>query len=617
LQIQNKHLLLALYFSLGSRPLNQLTTFFAHKWLLLFLAIMPLQHLFAEDLAFQEPGVSKEINTIITARQHPYLKQANFANRTEDLDALYKRGNYQLLWLGYSNSAQNIADALDLLANAETQGLIKANYDVDLLRGKYKLALAHLPAEYKDLALYDTALSIAVLRYLHDIHYGRVNPKGINFNLQLREKKLVDFPAIIKDSLSLNTISQLPLLVEPKLQQYQKLKSALATYRLTAAKASSFVFLAKGKLRPGEHHPQLAELSRYLASLGDLPESAVINSTEKAQKYTPELVDGVKKFQLRHGLGSDGTIGPSTVTAFNEPLSLKITKIELAMERLRWLPEMNVNRSIIVNIPAFQLWAIDDLNNDISILNMRVVVGKALKNQTPVLMANMSFIEFVPYWNVPKNILKDEILPKLSRNPGYLASQNMEVVGKNGKPVSLNVEAMENLKKGVFRIRQRPGNKNSLGKVKFIFPNKDDVYLHDTPSNSLFSRSRRDFSHGCVRVENPLALAEFALKNQGKWDTDAIKKAMKRQTTQRVDLQQPIPVLFFYTTSFVDQNNNLAFYPDIYGHDNVLMQALKKVDDLSDQSIFVSTTVTPSPVPNPLPSSEPSPLPNPVTRGMP
>ena len=541
----------------------------------------------------QESSASKEINAIISARQHPYLKQANFSNRTEDLDALYKRANYKLLWLdGNATTAKNTADALDLLANAPTQGLIQENYDAEMLRKKFNLALTLTPTAYKELALYDTALSIAVLRFLHDIHYGRVNPHGINFNLQLREKKLTDFPALIKDSMPLNTISQLPLLVEPKLQQYQKLKFALATYRLIAAKSPSFKFIVKGKLRPGEHHPQLAELNKFLAGVGDLPESAAINSAEKNPKYAGNIVEGVKKFQIRHGLAADGTIGPATAAAINEPLAQRITQIELAMERLRWLPEFNVGRSIIVNIPAFQLWAIDDINKiDSNIINMRVVVGKALKNQTPVLMAQMSFIEFMPYWNVPQNILKGEILPKLIRNPNYLSSQNMEIVPSSGHeatPVSVNNDTIEKLKRGVLRVRQRPGNKNSLGKVKFIFPNKDDVYLHDTPTNSLFSKSRRDFSHGCVRVENPIALAEFALKNQGKWNSDTIKKAMKSPAMRRVDLRQPIPVLFFYTTSFVDQNNNLAFYQDIYGHDAALLEALKKNNDLSDQLIFVS-----------------------------
>ncbi len=586
---------LGLLFSLGSNPLTQKTKFFAAMWLIFFLATLPLQTLFAEEPAFLEPSVSKEINSIITARQNPYLHQSNFSNRAEDLDALYKRANYQLLWLGNTNSAKNTADALDLLANAPTQGLIQENYDVEMLRNKYSLALTLTPTAYRELSLYDTALSVAVLRFLHDLHYGRVNPQGINFNLQLREKKLTDFPALIKDSLALNTISQLPLLVEPKLHQYQKLKSALAAYRLIAAKSPAFNFTVKGKLRPGQHHPQLVELNKFLATVGDLPEDTSINTTEKNPKYTENIVAGVKKFQLRHGQNPDGTIGPSTVAAINEPLAQRVTQIELAMERLRWLPELEVGRSIIVNIPAFQLWAIDDINNiDVNITNMRVVVGKALKNQTPVLMAQMSFIEFMPYWNVPKNILKDEILPKLIRNPGYLSSQNMEVVsnfGNSAKPVSLDSDSIEKLKRGIYRVRQRPGNRNSLGKVKFIFPNKDDVYLHDTPANSLFSKSRRDFSHGCVRVENPKALAEFALKNQGNWNADTIKKAMRTQTMQHVVLKNPIPVLFFYTTSFIDQNNNLAFYQDIYGHDRILLEALKKADDLSDQSIFVSNSV--------------------------
>lgn len=593
---------LGLLFSQGTNPLTQQTKPFASKCLIFILAALPLQALLAEESALLESGVSKEINAIITARQNPYLKQSNFSNRTEDLDALYKRANYQLLWLGNTNSAKNTADALDLLANAPTQGLIQENYDTEILRKKYSYALTLTPTAYKELALYDTALSIAVLRFLHDLHYGRVNPQGINFNLQLREKKLTDLPVLIKDSLALNTVSQLPLLVEPKLHQYQKLKSALATYRLIAAKSPIFDLNVKGKLRPGEHHPQLAELSKFLASVGDLSEAALISPTEKNPKYTSNLVAGVKKFQLRHGLSADGTIGPGTVAAINEPLTQRITQIELAMERLRWLPELSIGRSIIVNIPAFQLWAIDDINNtDVNIMNMRVVVGKSLKNQTPVLMAKMSYIEFMPYWNVPRSILKDEILPKLLRNPGHLSSQNMEVVSNVGKPVSLDSDAIEKLKRGVYRVRQRPGNRNSLGKVKFIFPNKDDVYLHDTPANSLFSRSRRDFSHGCVRVENPTALAEFALKNQGNWNADTIKKAMQKSAMQHVVLQSPIPVLFFYTTSFVDQDNNLAFYQDIYKHDAALLEALKKSDDLSDQSIFVGTGVGSTSVSNPTP----------------
>lgn len=555
--------------------------------------MMPVRCLFAENSAVQNPDISKEINAIIAAKQHSYLKQTNFAYRTEDLDALYKLANYQLLWLGNTQSAKNTADVLDLLAKAAEQGLVRENYDADLLREKYNLVLKLAPTAYKELALYDTAVSIALLRFLHDMHYGRVNPQGINYKLQLREKKLIDLPTLIKDSLALNTVSQLPLLVEPRLHQYQKLKSALAAYRLIAEKSPNFIFNHKGKLRPGEYHPQLVELSHLLANLGDMPEADTLNPSENKPKYTPELVNAVKKFQLRHGLAADGTIGSGTMAALNEPLTKRIAQIELAMERLRWLPELSVGRSIIVNIPAFQLWAIDGIDNGTNITNMRVVVGKALKNQTPVLMAQMSYIEFNPYWNVPKNILKDEILPKLINKPGFLSSQNMEVVAKNNSAQSIpvNSDSIEKLKKGLYRVRQLPGNKNSLGKVKFIFPNKEDVYLHDTPSGSLFSRSRRDFSHGCVRVENPQLLAEFALKNQGKWNAESIKKAMKSPKNMRVVLQQPIPVLFFYTTTFVDQYNNLGFYPDIYGHDAVLMEALKKRDDLSDQSIFMTTSI--------------------------
>lgn len=541
-------------------------------------------------------GVGKEITAIITAKQNPILRQGNFSNRADDLASLYKLANYQLLWLSSKSTAKTAQDALSLLAQAASHGLNPQNYDLETLQQKYPATFSLSESDYSQLAIYDTALSIALLRFAHDLHYGRVNPHGINFKLQLRDKKSTDLPALILDSIKLNTLPQLPLLVEPKLQQYQKLKAALSAYRVIAEKSVPFNFDLKHKLKTGANHPQLGELARFLANMGDLSadKAAIIMSNEaKLPRYEGDSVAAVKQFQRRHGISADGTIGFDTVAAFNEPVSQRITQIELAMERLRWLPELkNVGRSIIVNIPAYQLWALDGLDQVApEITTMRVVVGKALKNQTPVLMATMSFIEFMPYWNVPPNILKEEIIPKLLKKPGFLASQNMEIVGgysPSAKPIAVSPESIEKLKRGVYRVRQRPGNKNSLGKVKFIFPNKDDVYLHDTPAGALFSRNRRDFSHGCVRVQNPKALAEFALKNQGKWNADTIKKAMQSKSNLRVDLKQPIPVLFFYTTTFVDQDNNLNFYSDIYGHDKVLLEALKKSEDLSDQSIFVS-----------------------------
>lgn len=576
--------------------------------LLIFLFMgLPLQALLAEEIIHQEPGTAQEIAAIVTAKQHPYLMLSNFQNRTEDLESLYKMSNNQPLWLGNANSEKNITDALNLLANAAVHGLNPKNYDAESLQQKLQTALKLKPDSYKELALYDTALSISLLRFLHDLHYGRVNPQGIKFNLKLREKKLIDLPLLIKDSLAKNDLTQLPLAVEPKLTQYQKLKQALANYRQLAASAPTFKFDFKTTLHPGESHPQIAELNRFLTLTGDLPENKTESKAEKSSLYTNAIAAGVKKFQQRHGLSADGHIGKTSVVALNVPLSYRVTQIELAMERLRWLPELNVGASIIVNIPAFQLWAFDTVDAinaldqaDPNIINMRVVVGNALKTQTPVLMAEMHFIDFMPYWNVPYSIIKNEILPKLTQNRGYLDKENMEMVAvfRDGeKPTALNEETMNLLKEGKLRIRQRPGGKNALGKVKFIFPNKDDVYLHDTPSNALFSKSRRDFSHGCVRVANPQKLAEFALRNQDNWNAETIHVAMSTPKMQRVILKKPIPVLFFYTTAFFDHSDTLEFYTDIYGHDAVLLEALSKPDDLSDQSLFISTNSTPAPAP--------------------
>jgi|GEM_PF-101603 len=559
--------------------------------------------------ASENASVVQAINTIFASKHHPYLLRSDFKNRAEDLETLYKIGGYKLLWLDNAQAKKNTVDVLNLLKNASDNGLNSANYDTQMLQQKLPSALNIAPDNYKELALYDTAISLSLLRFLHDLHYGRVNPKEINFNLKLREKKLIDLPALIKTSLAQGRIQQLPEWVEPKLKQYQKLKQALASYRLLAKKPAPFQLYLTKSINPGGNLPQTEELGKFLTNVGDLnvgdlPEEQSDKNTKKSSRYTGKLVAGVKKFQLRHGINPDGVLGKSTVAAINVPLSQRVTQIELAMERLRWLPEASAGTSIVVNIPAFQLWAFDDVDDfNADMPTMRVVVGKALENQTPILMAKMSFIDFMPYWNVPYNIVKAEILPKLMKSRGYLAKENMELVttfGNATKAVAFTSSSIDQLKQGSLRIRQRPGKKNALGKVKFIFPNKNDVYLHDTPSRSLFNKSRRDFSHGCVRVAKPDQLAEFVLKNQ--WSKETIRQALNTQKTRRVILKKSIPVLVFYVTSFIDQNNNLAFYSDIYGYDTVLQQALNKGGDLSDEAIF-------APPPAPIPVELPEPIP--------
>jgi L,D-transpeptidase YcbB len=574
-------------------PSNSLLRCSAARIWVFFCLIFFMQSTLAQAVTDSSDDFAKQVSAIIAAKNHPYLKQPNILHRTEDLDSLYKLFNYKLIWLGTPNAANNIKEVLNLFATASGNGLNPDNYDVIPLQQKSQLALKPESNDAKSLALYDTALSISLLRFLHDLHYGRVDPQGIQFNLKLREKKLIDLPVLIQENLQKDTLAQMPSLVEPQLKQYQKLKTWLATYRRLAEQPNNIKLNIEKPVYPGQLLFQIDELRKFLLLLGDLPEEKSEVVVKQSNYYKGKIVEAVKKFQHRHGLQNDGVLGKDTVEAINLPITQRVTQIELAMERLRWLPEANSGRSIIVNIPAFQLWAFNDVSEDSDdAMTMRVVVGKALENQTPVLMAEMSFIDFMPYWNVPDSIVKDEIMPKWIQNHNYLAKEKMELVynfGNKVKPVAFSESSIEQVKEGVLKIRQRPGKKNPLGQVKFIFPNKDEVYLHGTPANSLFRKSRRDFSHGCVRVEKPELLAEFALNSQGKWTKDYIREAMKSTKTERVILKKSIPVLFFYITSFVDQQDNLVFYPDIYGHDAVLMEALQKKEDLSDNSIFVSS----------------------------
>jgi len=289
----------------------------------------------------------------------------------------------------------------------------------------------------------------------------------------------------------------------------------------------------------------------------------------------------VKNFQIRHGLNADGVLGTSTQAALRVPLTWRVRQIELALERLRWLPHLGAERFVAVNIPMFHLWAWDSIpTNGAPLFGMDVIVGRSLDTQTPVFVEEMRYIIFRPYWNVPSSIVKHELLPALERDPDGLAQRDMELVaggGDDARPVQLTGDTLAQLREGRLRLRQRPGPKNSLGLVKFVFPNDENVYLHGTSAPQLFHQTRRDLSHGCVRVEDPVALAAWALQGQDEWTPDRIRTAMNATQSRRVNLARPIQVILFYLTAVVmPEDGTVRFAEDVYHHDTRLDKALTR-----------------------------------------
>ncbi len=290
------------------------------------------------------------------------------------------------------------------------------------------------------------------------------------------------------------------------------------------------------------------------------------------------LVEGVKRFQRRHGLEPDGALGNRTLAVLRIPAADRVRQIELALERLRWLPHLGEERLVVLNIPMFRLWAWDSMPSAVApSFSMDVIVGRALDTQTPVFVEEMREVIFRPYWNVPRSILRNEILPMVERDPDYLGQHDMEIVrgpGDDARPVPVTAESIADLGQGVLRVRQRPGPRNSLGLIKFVFPNEENVYMHGTPAQELFSRRRRDFSHGCVRVQDPVALAEWVLEDRPEWNRDRILAAMAGSQSLHVKLTRPVRVILFYTTAAVmPEDGTIRFAEDIYRHDVRLKRA--------------------------------------------
>lgn len=482
-------------------------------------------------------------------------------------------------WLGADGKPNASArDALNLLAEAPADGLVAEDYRAREL-ALQATALQHAAqADATQAQVFERSLDAALQRFGHDLHRGRVDPRSLGFRIEARGNEPVDFAAALYAAAARQQLPQAVAALRPGLAQYGLLRQALARYRMLASDTSlqALPAIAPARsLEPGGTYVGASQLQRRLVALGDQPAEAA----PPGDQYGPALVDAVKRFQARHGLDADGIVGAATLAALNVPLDKRVRQLELALERLRWLPDLGRERFIGINIPMFRLFAWDPAAPADALVEMNVVVGRALNTQTPVLFDQMRYLVFRPYWNVPLSIARNEVLPGLARDPAYLQRHDMEIVrggGDNAQPaLAASAENLALLRQGVLRVRQRPGPRNSLGPVKFIFPNDDNVYLHGTPAMQLFGRARRDFSHGCVRVQEPLALAQWVLKDQPQWTRQRVEAAMAGAAPLRVDLAKPLPVILFYVTAMVMPSDQaLHFATDIYGHDARLERAL-------------------------------------------
>lgn len=340
--------------------------------------------------------------------------------------------------------------------------------------------------------------------------------------------------------------------VAPVYRQYDLLKNFLIKYRNLEQKDNWQPIVAdKKSYKPGDSSDVIGKIKTRLFKLEDF------KGDTTDIHYDDELLTAVKQFQERSGMSPDGSIGPSTLTELNTSLKKRIRQLLVNMERSRWLPVKVDSSYLGVNIPEFKLHV---YHSDSLLWSGNVVVGQSL-HKTVIFSGDMKYVVFSPYWNVPTSIVRNEILPAMRRNRSYITQHQMEITGYSG---------------GLPVVRQKPGPKNSLGLVKFLFPNSYDIYLHDTPAKSLFGESSRAFSHGCIRVENPTKLAEFLLKGNKDWDATKIKTAMNAGKEQYITLKKKVPVYIAYFTAFTDRNNLLNFRKDIYSRDEPLANMLLK-----------------------------------------
>lgn len=474
---------------------------------------------------------------------------------------LYARLEFQPAW----TTTAMVDELLTAVRSADSHGLDPRDYHLAAIEARLG-GQGWPPADPAMRADLELLLTDSLARLAFTLHFGKLDPTRLDpvWNLS-RSWEGSDPVALIEEALRSKRIWEFLAQAEPQMPAYDRLRDGLARYR-AIAEAGGWPEVPSGEtLEPGIRDGRVPVLRQRLEIAGDLaPGSAVAD---------PALFDGaleaaVRRFQERHGLDDDGIVGKKTVEELNVPAGRRVDQLRASLERARWVFRDIEDSLLIVDIAGFKLHL---FRNGKEIWTTRVQVGKPYSS-TPVFKAAMTYLVFNPTWTVPPGIVKNEVVPAIRKDPGYLGRQNMTLLTSRGSVVDPG--AIDWNAPFRYTVRQEPGPGNSLGRIKFMFPNEYFVYLHDTPSKRLFDRAERAFSHGCIRVEDPLKLAELVLAETPGWDRPAIERAVDAGKTTTVFLGEPLTVMLLYWTAEVTEHGTVLFSRDIYDRDRAVIEGL-------------------------------------------
>ena len=477
------------------------------------------------------------------------------------LPLVYENREFAPAWA----SLRQVDELLELVDRSHLEGLDPTDYHSAALRA-FRATVTDLGELMpNDRAAFDILLTDSIIRLGYHLRFGKVDPSALDPNWNQSRALIGEDAAVtIQKAIDAPSLREFAAAVIPRVFLYERFKTALAEYRAIEANGGWPSVPAGPTLQPGGVDERVPVLAARLAVSGDLPTPAASYGT----LYDEPLAAAVRRFQARHGLAADAAVGPATLAALNVPVAARIDELRVSLERARWVFYDPESEFLVVNVAGFQLYHV---RRGEILWRTRVQVGQPYR-QTPIFRAEMTYLVVNPTWTVPPTVFRNDILPAVRRNPAYLASRQIDVFDFRGAAVDAATVDWS-ARNPPYRLVQRPGPDNALGRIKFMFPNEHSVYLHDTPSRDLFSRDSRAFSSGCIRVENPFELAEQLLGERGRTRLEAVVASGRTQT---VFLDEPMTVMLLYWTAEVDAAGRVSFFPDVYQRDADVIAALEQ-----------------------------------------